>query len=306
MAAKTFVINSMLRVCVVLFALTAGVARAQTFWVYTDLHDFGGTVTNANGTAGPDGEGPCAGVTFDSAGNMYGTASADGPNGTGTLDSQDFEYGDGMIWEMTTSGTYRDLHDFGGTVTNANGSIGPDGISPCSAVTFDSAGNMYGTTLEGGANGCDPAEGEFGGGMVWEITASGIYRDLHDFGGWVTNANGESGRDGGVPQAGVTFDSAGNMYGTTESGGANGGDGILWEITASGTYRDLHDFGGWVTNANGESGRDGGVPRAGVTFDSAGNMYERQKAAARTAATAFSGRSLRPEPTGTCTTSAEL
>jgi hypothetical protein len=82
---------------------------------YSVLHDFGGTVINAGGASGPDGSYPYAGVTFDSAGNMYGTTSDADPNGT--------SLGDGMVWEITASGTYKDLHDFGGTVVNAGGTV---------------------------------------------------------------------------------------------------------------------------------------------------------------------------------------
>ena len=236
--------------------------------VYKDLHDFGGctaypcaqTVTNANGTAGPDGWGPYAGVTRDAAGNIYGTTAQGGPYGGGTKGPFP---GDGIVWELAASGTYKDLHDFGGTVTNANGKSGADGSVPAGGVTFDGSGNMFGTTCIGGPNNV---------GMVWEITASGVYTDLHDFGGTVTNAGGTSGADGSTPYAGVTLDSSGNLYGTTAVGGANN-HGLVWEITASGSYRDLHDFGGTVTTAGGESGADGEQPFGGITFDPSGNMY---------------------------------
>ena len=264
MTAKTFGLNFILHVCFSLlfaFALTAGVVRAQTVVAYTDLHDFGGTVTNANGSPGPDGENPCASVAFDSAGNMYGTADEGGANGWSSGP------GFGTAWEITASGTYYDLHDFGGTVTNAGGTSGPDGSAPFAGVTFDGAGNMYGTAKAGGANGT----GFFFGGVLWKITASGTYQDLHDFGGTITNASGTSSPDGEYPVAGITFDSAGNMCGTTVYGRANN-CGMVREMTASGTYRDLHDFGGTVTNANGTAGPDGEYP-SGATFDSAGNIY---------------------------------
>jgi uncharacterized protein (TIGR03437 family) len=236
--------------------------------IYKDLHDFGGctacpcaaTVTNANGTAGPDGWSPYAGVTRDAAGNLYRTTSQGGPNGGGTKGPFP---GDGIVWEITASGTYKDLHDFGGTVTNANGKSGADGATPIAGVTFDSAGNMYGTTNVGGPNSY---------GMVWEITAAGVYKDLHDFGGTVTNANGTSGPDGTLPTAAVTFDSAGNMYGTAAAGGPYK-QGSVWEITATGSYKDLHDFGGTITTSNGTSGTDGEGPYAAVQFDNSGNMY---------------------------------
>jgi len=226
---------------------------------YKDLHDFGGNVTNANGTSGQDGLAPVCEVSFGSSGSLYGTASGGGPNGQP-------QHGDGMVWELTASGIYKDLHDFGGSVTNANGTTGPDGELPYGGVTFDSSGNMYGTTGQGGSNG--------GTGMVWEITSTGTYKDLHDFGGTVTNANGKSGMDGAFPAAGIKLDGA-DLYGTTDFGGSNGdlfSGGIAWEITASGTYKDLHDFGGTITDANGMSGSDGSVPFADVAFDSSGDI----------------------------------
>jgi uncharacterized repeat protein (TIGR03803 family) len=234
---------------------------------YLDLHDFGSkTVTNANGTTGPDGAGPLAGVSFDSAGNMVGTTVGGGPNDIGYAGSG---IGAGMVWEITASGTYRDLHDFGGTVLNANGKSGPDGQQPYASVTFDSKGDMVGTTYSGGAG---------TGGMVWEITASGSYKDLHDFGGTVQNADGTTGPDGVLPTGGVTFDTTGNMFGTASNGGANKIDssgnygGTVWELSTTGSYWSLHNFGGTVQNAAGSSGLDGQSPSAGVTFDPAGNL----------------------------------
>ena len=232
--------------------ILSGIARGQSAGLYQDLHDFGGTAT--------DGNYPDAGVTFDSAGNMYGTTFYGGLNGSGMG-------GSGMVWEITTSGTYKDLHDFGGTVVNADGTNGPDGAFPDAGVTLDNHGNLFGTTFYGGLN---------ESGIVWEITISGTYKDLHDFGGTVVNADGTNGPDGANPCAGVTFDSAGNMYGTTFFFGPNGpnnGAGMVWEITASGAYEDLHDFGGTITNANGTSGPDGANTYAGVTFDGNGNMF---------------------------------
>ncbi|MDE2126675.1 MAG: IPT/TIG domain-containing protein [Armatimonadetes bacterium] len=233
----------------------ATVAAGQAFGTYYDRHDFGGTITNANGISGPDGVRPSSHVTFDAAGNMYGTAASGGAASAG------------LVWEITASDAYKDLHDFGGTVTNSNGKSGPDGSSPSAGITFDAAGNMYGTTSFGGA---------MSDGVVWEITSAGTYRDRHDFGGTITNADGTSGPDGHSPHAGVTLDAAGNMYGVTLSGGANnatGVSGMVWEITAGGAYRDLHDFGGYITETNGSRGPDGSSPRDDVTFDPSGNMY---------------------------------
>lgn len=223
--------------------------------VYKDVHDFGGTTANADGISGPDGAGPQAGVTFDNAGNMYGTTTFGGP--------YDPRYGGGIVWEITGSGNYKDLHDFG---------KGSDGSEPFGGVTPDAHGDVYGTTSVGGLYG---TSGDTG--MVWEITAAGSYYDIHDFGGKTVNAGGTSGLDGFAPQSAVTLDSSGNVYGTTSLGGPYNeeymGDGIVWESSTLGIYKDLHDFGGSVINANGKSGSDSAAPAAAITFDSAGNMY---------------------------------
>jgi uncharacterized repeat protein (TIGR03803 family) len=109
------------------------------------------------------------------------------------------------------------------------------------------------------------------------------------------------------PLAGVTFDVAGNMHGTTEWGGANN-SGVVWEIAASGAYRVLHVFDGTTTNANGASGPDGSAPQSAITFDSAGNMYGTGKAAPifgmASQVVERCGRSRRQGLTRTCTTSA--
>ena len=78
----------------------------------------------------------------------------------------------------------------------------------------------------------------------------------------MTYTTGLVGRDAAIPEAEVTADASGNLYGTANVGGANAG-GIVWEITAAGTYLDLHDFGG----------SDGGNPVSNVSFDSSGNLY---------------------------------
>ena len=183
---------------------------------YQDLHDFG---------AGTDGGNPYDGVTIDAAGDLFGVAYGNGNDDRG------------MVWEITAGGVYGDLHDFG---------AGTDGEYPYGGVAVDTAGDLFGTAELGGVN---------GKGMVWELTGSRTYKDLHDFG---------VGTDGQGPSAAVTLDSAGDLVGTTHTGGVYGAWGTVWEITAAGTYEDLHDFG---------SGIDGANAYAGVSFDSAGNLY---------------------------------
>lgn len=227
---------------------------------YLDLHDFGGSLRGVGGTTTPDGATPTCSVAIDKLGNLYGTTQSGGANGKG------------IVWEITTTGQYLDLHDFGGSVKNSDGGRGPDGASPWAGVTIDLAGNLFGTTVTGGSN---------GRGVVWEVGTTGSYLDLHDFGGKVRNTNGIDGPDGANPYGGVTIDGAGNLFGTAQTGGPNSvvsfgnkvGSGIVWEIMAGGPYLDLHDFGGTVTNANGLAGPDGYSPWSEVSIDVTGNIY---------------------------------
>jgi len=140
----------------------------------------------------------------------------------------------------------------------------------------DPAGNFYGTTISGGNNStsCEIATGVPGCGVVFKLTpgAHGSWKEtvLHTFTG---------GKDGAMPIGGVTLDSAGNLYGTTEYGGdkesnnchAAGfvpGCGVVFKLTptARGPWDEtvLYTFTG---------GSDGSLPFAGVIRDSKGNLY---------------------------------
>jgi len=89
---------------------------------------------------------------------------------------------------------------------------GADGGLPYAAVILDQAGNLYGTAFAGG-----PA----GGGVVYELDTAGNYTVLYGFTG---------GNDGGSPDAGVILNSAGNLYGTTPTGGTNA-TGVIFKLT---------------------------------------------------------------------------
>ncbi len=122
----------------------------------------------------------------------------------------------------------------------------PNGAFPYGTLARDSTGNFYGTAYAGGA--ADQ-------GVVFEYSAAGKYNVLYSFLGGAA--------DGSGPYAGVTLDSAGNLYGTTQSGGA-ANMGVVYEISAAGEERVLHSFTG---------GTDGNYPYAGVAIDSQGNLY---------------------------------
>ncbi len=241
------------RVLPLLIALGAfaapGFAQAPP---YTDLHDFGGKVLNTNGKLGPDGANPSAGVAFDSFGNMFGTTGNGGA------------YGFGIIWEITALGVYKDLHDFGGKVTNANGKIGPDGQNPTALISIDLSNNLYGSTYYGGPN----LVSDGGAGMLWKVSPSGVYNDLHDFGGTVINANGLRVPDGNHPAA---AEIAGTYILGTATGGGQYGGGVVWQINDLGTYDDVHDFGGFWTDSQGNGHPDGIYADSNIVFDPAGD-----------------------------------
>jgi uncharacterized repeat protein (TIGR03803 family) len=203
---------SVLWVCALATVLIAPVG-AQTTEVV--LHNFG---------ALPGGANPYAGVIRDSAGNLYGTTSNGGAAGAG------------VVYEVDTTGHQTVLYSFTG---------GADGANPYAGVIRDSAGNLYGTTYNGGAAGA---------GVVYEVDTTGHQTVLYSFTGSADGAN---------PYAGVIRDSAGNLYGTTYGGGA-GGAGVVYKVDTTGHETVLHSFTGHT---------DGGSPYAGVIRDSAGNLY---------------------------------
>jgi hypothetical protein len=141
-----------------------------------------------------------------------------------------------------------------------------DGSQPDAGLTFDVAGNLYGTTYGGGAYGW--CGGGSGCGTVFQLTPSADDRwketVLHNFG---------KGKDGTEPQAGVILDTAGNLYGTTSGGGAQqscGYDpcGTVFQLTPGGNAhwneKVLHSFSG---------APDGNTPEGSLIFDGAGKLY---------------------------------
>lgn len=130
---------------------------------------------------------------------------------------------------------------------------GSDGQAPDSAVVFDSAGNVYGTTEDGGHSGTGCLFG-FGCGTVYKLTPDGTEAPLYSFNG---------GDDGEIPVGGLIIDGAGNLYGTTISGGVHGA-GTAFQIAPDGSETVLHVFG--------DQG-DGQIPYAGLAADAHGRMY---------------------------------
>jgi uncharacterized repeat protein (TIGR03803 family) len=173
-----------------------------------------------------DGSRPHAGVVADGAGNLYGTTSAGGASDLGT------------IFTIKTDGSgFALLHSF----ASAPG----DGATPVSGLVVDGAGNLYGTTGWGGAS---------NRGTVFTIRTDGSrFALLHSFSG--------AGGDGDGPHAGLVADAAGNLYGTTQYGGASN-LGTVFAIKADGSgFAALHSFAGGAA--------DGSSPDAELLADGA-------------------------------------
>jgi len=212
------------------------VAIFAAFLLMTGTWAMAAEKTLHNFDKGADGTNPYAGVIFDSAGNLYGTTFAGGQQGLGT------------VIELTpvTGGHFKEkvLYSFG---------LGKDGVGPSAGLIFDGAGNLYGTTVQGG---------DYGLGTVFELTpvSGGHWTEqvLHSFG---------HGKDGAGPTAGLVFDASGNLYGTTAQGGAYSlGTGFELKPKTGGGWTEtvLHNFG---------HSKDGYDPGAGLIFDSTGNLY---------------------------------
>ncbi|HEY3777676.1 MAG TPA: choice-of-anchor tandem repeat GloVer-containing protein [Rhizomicrobium sp.] len=190
--------------CGTVFEITPG-------GVLTVLHAFHG---------GNDGEGPPSGLIADSSGDLYGTTGVGGNGvGCGSL-------GCGTVFKIASDGTETILHAF-----QADGS---DGTFPWSGLILDGAGNLYGTTANGGT--CSYTGG--GCGTVFEIAPDGTETVLYSF---------RSGNDGDFPEAGVVIDSTGNLYGTTFAGGGVGckrsqGCGTAFKLAPNGTETVLYAF----------------------------------------------------------------
>ena len=216
------------------------ILSAKGKWTEKRLHNF-----NDNGK---DGYAPLSGLMLDAAGNLYGTTTLGGSPGTGCGG-----HGCGIVFQLTPDAkgkwTEKMLHDF-----NSNGK---DGYDPWGGVVSDKTGNLYGTTNAGGASGC---------GTVFKLAsgASGKWTEkvLHSF--------AKDATDGCVPEAGLTVDVAGNLYGTTFYGGPYN-DGTVFELIprTNGTWMEkvVHNFD-WSLYV-----KDGTSPGAGLIFDATGNMY---------------------------------
>jgi uncharacterized repeat protein (TIGR03803 family) len=205
-------------------------AEAQTLTV---LHTF---------TGGADGYEPFAGVTLDQQGRIYGTAYQGGIHEAG------------VVFRLVRGGegwTLSPIYSFG--------SQNHDGSTPYSRVVFGPGGLLYGTTLYGGAE-------DYGTVFSLQPPATACRSVLCP---WIETIlySFTDGADGAFPEFGdLTFDQAGNIYGTTEAGGSSNG-GVVFKLARSGS--------GWTQSViwNFTGGNDGSGPISGVLFDNVGNLY---------------------------------
>ncbi len=175
-----------------------------------------------------DGANPYAGLVQVGA-NLYGTTEDGGTNGAGT------------VFKVTPAGQLTTLYSFCSQTDCA------DGLQPHAGLIQASDGNLYGTTLYGGAN---------GDGTVFKITPAGQLTTLYSFCSQAGCA------DGLRPYAGLIQASDGNLYGTTQDGGANG-YGTAFGITLGGQLSTLHSF----------VFTDGANPDGGLLEDTNGDLY---------------------------------
>jgi len=199
----------------------ASLAPAQTF---TDLYNFQGF---------PDGGQPWATPIRDTAGNLYGTTYAGGNfDSTGICNFS----GCGAVYKLDTAGNETPLYSFNGA---------PDGQAPVGGVVADTAGNFYGTTAYGGANGY---------GAVFMVNAAGVETILRSFTG---------GADGGIPNGGLVRDKEGNLYGTTFTGGS-ANLGTVFKVTPAGVFSTIYTF---------PDTAHGSHPNATLTLNPNGTLY---------------------------------
>jgi uncharacterized repeat protein (TIGR03803 family) len=201
---------------VLLPALAAAPAgQAQTYKV---LHRF---------TGGADGGRPYAGLIRDAGGDLYGTTYSGGGSKYGT------------VFKVAGDGKETVLYSFTGS---------PDGAAPSAGLIRDPAGDLYGTTVDGGASDV---------GTVFKAAADGKETVLYSF------CSAQNCTDGAYPVAGLVRDASGALYGTASGGTYYG---VVFKLAASGKETVLHNFTG--------PPRDGAGPGGGfLVRDANGDLY---------------------------------
>jgi uncharacterized repeat protein (TIGR03803 family) len=188
------------------------------------------TYTVLHNFAGLPGDGANPGfgrLLGDSRGNLYGTTAHGGLSN------------DGVVFRLDSTGHETVLHSFAGSPA--------DGSNPNSDLFPDSAGNLHGTAQFGGAS---------NNGVLYKLDPTGKVIILYSFAGYPA--------DGSQPAGGLVRDVAGNLYGTTEIGGAANG-GVAFKLDPAGKETLLHSFAGGPA--------DGWHANGFLIRDFAGNFY---------------------------------
>jgi uncharacterized repeat protein (TIGR03803 family) len=209
-----------------LYGTTSGNATtASTIYKYTRAS---GTIATIYVLSQTEGSTAIGSLLRATDGNLYGTAYQGGNAGCGT------------IFKVSTSGT---------PLWNYSFPCQPGGAHPIAPLIQGTDGNFYGTTYQGGT---------YNEGIVFKLTQSGVVSTLYNFQGLPFN----SGNDGSYPVGGLVQSTDLNFYGSTQGGGGTEGHGTLFEISPSGTYKQLYIF----TNV-------GENPESGPVQDTSGLFY---------------------------------
>src|SRR5262249_29694275 len=160
-----------------------------------------GTDTVLHAFTGSDGAQPLAGLIADSSGDLYGTTQFGGASGNG------------VVFKLSPDGSYTVLYSFAGA---------SDWAQPLAGLIADSSGNLHGTTRVGGGS---------GRGTVFKLAPDWTETVLYSFTGAFS--------DGANPRASLISDSSGNLYGTTQIGGAANG-GVVFQLSPDGTETVLY------------------------------------------------------------------
>jgi uncharacterized repeat protein (TIGR03803 family) len=210
-----------------LYGTTAGGGTGNCGMVFKLVS---GTATFLHNFVGSDGCSPLSTLLNAADGELYGT-TWNGGSGNG-----------GTIFKITLAGELTTLHQFCQQDNCA------DGGNPNAALVQGADGNLYGTTVNGGA---------LGSGTIFRITTTGVFTRLYSF---CSRANCV---DGVNPYAGLVQARDGNFYGVTSNAGANELYGTLFKLSPQGKLTTLHSF----------SGDDGFSPTGTLVYGSDGNLY---------------------------------
>ncbi|MBV9989767.1 MAG: hypothetical protein JOZ72_00615 [Alphaproteobacteria bacterium] len=211
------------------YTLTPGATK----WTQKVIHNFCSEASCA------DGGQVDAPVTVDAMGRVFGTTTVGGDYNHGNI----FALTHGAAWHYTS------LYSF-----CAGGGFCSDGDGAVSQLVVDGQGDLIGTTYFGGAH---------AKGSVFKLVPNGAHSTFSTLYSFCAQANCADGQN---PQASVTLDAQGRLYGTTYGGGS-GNKGTVFKLSGANlsTFTSLHSFGTTTTS--------GSYPTAGLALDMSGTLY---------------------------------